>query len=108
MQFFLSSIKIELLGMSYLIKTLLKEAKDTLDQYGTSGHAALQLSYLWFHLVYFLFQIYECRVAPVQGNTTFAKYLSNYNWCTVNSSLILNQKVDIDEEHTKDMCITNM
>ena len=54
--------------MAYLHKILPKEAKDILDQCWTDGHATLQLFYLQFHPIDFLFQINECKVFPVQGN----------------------------------------
>ena len=54
--------------MSYLLKTLLKEAKDVLNKCGTDGYAALQLFHLHFHHIHFLFQINEYCIVPVQGN----------------------------------------
>ena len=94
--------------MAYLCKTLLKEAKDVLNQCGTDCRAVLQLFHLQFHLIHTMFQIDECKVVPVQGNKIFAAYVSDYNWYTVNRALILNQKSDIDDEFTQDMFILNM
>lgn len=94
--------------MSYLLKTLPKEAKDVLNQCETDGHAALQLFHLCFHPVHFLFQIDECHVVPIQGNKIFTKYVSDYDWYTVNRALVLSQKGNIDEEHTQDIFTSNM
>ena len=77
--------------MSYLCKTLPKEANDVFTEYGTDGHAALQLSHLQFHLIHFLFQINECKVVPVQGNKKIADYVSEYNLYIINRALILDQ-----------------
>ena len=68
----------------------------------------MQLLHLRFHPIHFLFQTDECRIAPVQGSKTFAKYVSDYNWYNVNKTFILSQKVNIDEEHTQDIFILNM
>ena len=79
-----------------------------LDQSGTNGYEALQLFHLKFHSIHFLFQTNECRTIPVQGNKTFARYTSNYNWYVINQALILDQKSDINDEFTQDMFISNM
>ena len=94
--------------MSYLCKTLPKEATDVLDQCETDGHGDLQLFHLKFHPSHFLFQTDECRMIPLQGNLSFADYSSNYKWYVINQSLILNQKSDINDEFTQDMFISNM
>lgn len=65
--------------MAYLCKTLLKEAKDVLNQCGTDCRAVLQLFHLQFHLIHTMFQIDECKVVPVQRNKTFTEYVSEYN-----------------------------
>ena len=94
--------------MSYLYKTLPKEAIDVLTQCGTDVHTALQLFYLKFHLIHFLFQMDECKVVPIQESKTFTEYVSEYNWYIINSALILNQRSDINDRFTQDMFISNM
>ena len=38
----------------------------------------------------------------------FGEYVSDFNWYNVNTALIRNQKVNIDEGHTQDVFILNM
>ena len=64
--------------MAYLRKILPKEANDVLDQCGTDEHQTLQLFHLKFHPIHSLFQTYQFKTIPVQGNLPIANYTSNY------------------------------
>ena len=55
----------------------MKEASNILKNFGTDGHAALQLIHLQLHPMHVLFQTDECHMVPVQGDKTFAEYSSD-------------------------------
>ena len=94
--------------MTYLRKFLPKEANDVFKLCGTDSYQALQLLHLKFHPVHFRYQTDQCKTVPVQGNLSIAAYSSNYMWCVINQTLILNQKNDIGDDFTEDKFISNM
>ena len=94
--------------MAYLRKVLPTEAKSLLDICGTDGHQALQQLHLKFNPIHFQHQTDQCDKVPVQDNQTIEEYTSWYKWFQINKALVLDEKFDIGNVLTQDMCISNM